>query len=120
MIANESVNPFPRDYNEWHFALQAPWNRAGILIGCGCALAIVVLGVLGTRGERRLSRRLGLGLLRAGAAMAALALFLQPAIQLENVTRIPNHVAVLVDGSASMALGERPGAPSRAERAASL
>src|SRR5437763_13483438 len=82
-------------------------------------VAVVVLGVLSTRRERRIGRRVLLGVLRAGAALCALVLFAQPAIQLENVTRLPNRVAVLVDRSASMALAERPGAPTRAERAAS-
>ena len=45
-------------------------------------------------------------------------LFLQPAIQLENVTRLPNRVAVLVDASESMAPAGAARQPTRAERAA--
>jgi uncharacterized membrane protein len=37
-------------------------------------------------------------------------------VRLQNVTRLPNHVAVLVDASESMRLSEKPGEPSRAER----
>src|SRR5205814_9090912 len=47
-------------------------------------------------------------------------LFFEPAVRMENVTRVPNHVAVLVDASESMRLSERPGEPSRAERAARI
>ena len=56
----------------------------------------------------------------AGTVGAALVLFFQPAVRLQNVSRLPNHVAVLVDGSESMRLAEAPGKPSRAERAAQL
>src|SRR5438874_161887 len=109
-----------RDFNEWHFAFQAPWGRAGLLVAASVTVAIVVLSVLSTRSERRLARRVLLASLRAGAALCALVLFAQPAIQLENVTRLPNRVAVLVDRSASMALAEKPGAPTRTERAAGV
>ena len=54
--------------------------------------------------------------LRLGAVTAALVLFFEPAVRLQNVTRLPNHVAVLVDGSESMRLAEKPGEPSRAQR----
>ncbi|MSP62015.1 MAG: hypothetical protein EXR72_17125 [Myxococcales bacterium] len=106
--------------SEWHFALQAPWGLPGASAAIAVALAVVVLGVASARRERRRGRRLLLAVLRLGAAGAALVLFLQPAIQIENVTRLPNKIAVLVDGSESMALAERAGEPSRAARAAKL
>ena len=109
-----------KEWNEWRFVLQAPWGRAGPWVALAVAVVIVVLSVRSTRGERSSGRRVVLGLLRAGSVACALLLLLQPAIQLENVTRLPNRVAVLVDGSASMGLEERPGAGSRAERAAKL
>ena len=54
--------------------------------------------------------------LRLGAVLAALVLFFQPALRQENVTRLPNHVAVLVDASESMRLKEKPKIPGCAER----
>ena len=107
-----------RDFNEWRFALQAPWGRFGVMLAFTVAAVIVLLAILATRDERTPWRRVLLVALRAGAVAAALVLFLQPAIQLENVTRLPNRVAVLVDASASMGLQEEPGAGTRAERAA--
>lgn len=109
-----------RDYNEWRFVWQASWGRVGVAVAVVIAVAVVALGIHGTRRERSRGRRAVLGLLRAGSAMVALLLLLQPAVQLEKVTRIPNHVAVLVDASASMALPERPGGGSRAARAARI
>ena len=58
--------------------------------------------------------------LRAGAAVGALVVFLEPAVELRQVAREPNRIAVLVDDSASMALAERPGGPTRIERAREL
>ena len=58
--------------------------------------------------------------LRAGAAVAALVVFLEPAVELRQVAREPNRIAVLIDDSKSMALGEDPRGPSRIERARRL
>lgn len=109
-----------KEWNEWRFVLQAPWGRAGVIVAGVVAAAVLLLSFLGTRGERSPARRALLLVLRAGSVAAALVLFLQPAIQLENVTRLPNRVAVLVDASASMGLAEQPGAGTRAERTARL
>ena len=56
---------------------------------------------------------------RAGV-LACLVTALQPTIELRQVTRLPNRVAVLVDASRSMEVRPPDGGPSRAERAAAL
>ena len=89
-------------------------------VAVATTLLVILLGAWGVRRSPRRGRRWLVSSLRAGAALAALVLFLQPAIQLENVTRLPNKVAVLVDDSESMGLAEQPGGATRAARAAKL
>ena len=58
--------------------------------------------------------------LRAAGVLACLMTALEPAVELRQITRVPNHVAVLVDASRSMEVRPPDGGPSRAERAAAL
>lgn len=108
----------PQAFNEWHVALQSAWGRSGLYVAIGVGVLVLLLGAYGARGERRRLRRWTLSALRVGGVLSALVLFAQPAIQLENVTRMPNRIAVLVDGSESMSLTEEAGSPTRAARAA--
>jgi uncharacterized membrane protein len=110
----------PGAFNEWRLVFLGPWGRAFALAAVGLALATLVLTYRSYRREPRRGRRLLLTGLRAGALAAALLLLAQPAIQLRHVTRIPNHVAVLVDDSRSMGLAETAGGPTRADRMAAL
>ncbi|MBI4511919.1 MAG: hypothetical protein HY698_19960 [Deltaproteobacteria bacterium] len=115
-----SVAPEDAQFNEWRWVLLSPWGWLGISLGATACMATVVLAFVGTRGARSPLRR---GLMvgaRAGAAVSALVLFLEPALELRHVTREPNHVVVLVDDSRSMALAEDARGPTRAQRAASL
>ncbi|HEX8954572.1 MAG TPA: glutamine amidotransferase, partial [Polyangia bacterium] len=105
-------------YDEWRIVSLAPWGRLGQIAALACALVIVLFAWRALRHDERWSRRWILLALRLGAVVAALVLFFEPAVRLQNVTRLPNHVAVLVDGSESMRLAEKPGEPSRAARAA--
>src|SRR5262245_22583939 len=45
-----------------------------------------------------------------------MVVFLEPAVELRQVGREPNRIAVLIDVSKSMALAENPKGPSRIER----
>jgi len=81
------------------------------------ALLVIGLGLLNVR-RLPLRRRLLLAGLRTSAVLLVVGLLLQPALQRREGTRIRNRVPVLVDASASMALRDRPGSPSRAELAA--
>jgi uncharacterized membrane protein len=107
-------------YNELRWVLLSPWGGWGLIIGAAAAAAIMLLALWGTRSEAHPLVRAALVGLRSGAALAALVVFLQPAVELRRVLREPNHVAVLVDDSRSMTLADAPGAPTRAERAARL
>lgn len=105
-------------YDEWHIVAMAPWGRVAQVLALLAAVAIVFFAWWALRKEERAAKRWILLTLRLGAVAAALVLFFEPAVRLQNVTRLPNHIAVLVDGSESMRLAEEAGAPSRAARAA--
>jgi uncharacterized membrane protein len=107
----------PSLYNDVRLVLHGPWGRVGTALGLLCALAALALSIYGYRRERP-ARRIGLCLLRGLAIGAALILFFQPAIELRMVEKLPNHVAILVDGSASMSVAETAGKETRAARAA--
>ena len=84
-----------------------------------CALAVVVLSWLSSTRVASPWRRAALIALRAGAAACALVLFLEPAIELRQVAREPNRVAVLVDDSLSMSLRDQADGPQTAHRTTS-
>ena len=67
------------------------------------AVVVCVLTYLDVATMRR-SRRLVLVSLRAAALSLALFVLLEPALELEQVSVVPNHVAVLVDVSESQSL----------------
>ena len=116
-----SLFHLPAGYNEWRLALGATAHvgRIGVaLLFIGAALAIA-LSMLSLAEERR-GRGLVLLGLRVFGVLACLITALQPAIELRQVTRLPNRVAVLVDASRSMEVRPPDGGPSRAERAAAM
>src|SRR5439155_6142502 len=69
---------------------------------------------------KRRGRALGLFALRFGGVAACLMVALQPSLELGQVARVPNHVAVVVDTSRSMAVTPPDGGRSRADRAAAI
>jgi uncharacterized membrane protein len=111
--------PSGAEFNEYRWVLLAPWGRLGIGLGLACVAAVIWLAWRSSRGAP-LWRRVAMLALRGGAATAALVLFLEPAIELRQVARAPNRIALLVDGSASMELVDRAGGPSRRERLRAL
>jgi len=86
-------------FDEQHFVFLSPWGRAATVLAIVAAVAIFGLAWRALRHEPRWTRRWTLLALRGGAVLAALVLFFQPALRQENVTRLPNHVAVLIDAS---------------------
>lgn len=112
--------PADADFNEFRWVLLAPWGRVGLVIGMAVVVAIVVLSLYGSRRIASPWRRAAMVGLRTAAAATALVLFLEPAIELRQVAREPNRIAVLVDDSRSMALAEDKGGPTRSERARAL
>lgn len=107
------------DFNEWRLTLMAPMGWPGRVLALVAAALILILAYRALRGDTRRRRGLLLGL-RAGGLLAVLVLVFQPALQLRNVTRQPNHIAVLVDTSESMRVSERGDGETRASRVASL
>lgn len=107
-------------YNDWRLVALTPlplW----VLLLAGLALAAALyFGLRGVSSERRLGRRGFLLGLRALAALLALALLLEPGIELLSTSPIRGRVAVLVDRSLSMTLPSQHRGPSREELAATL
>ncbi|HUS67147.1 MAG TPA: glutamine amidotransferase [Kofleriaceae bacterium] len=115
-----SSAPDAADFNQHRWVLLAPWGRAGIALGLACAAAVMALSVIAATRVASPWRRAALIGLRAVAAGCAVILFLEPAVELRQVAREPNRVAVLLDDSLSMSLRDRSGGPTRAERARAL
>ena len=111
--------PDTADFNEYRWVVLAPWGRLGLALGGAAVIAIVALSWRASRGASGW-RRSTMIALRAGAAVGALVVFLQPAVELRQVAREPNRIAILVDDSASMALAERADGPDRFARARAL
>jgi uncharacterized membrane protein len=111
--------PGATDFNEYRWVVLAPWGRVGLAVGAVVAIAIVALSWRATRGASAWRRATMIGL-RAGAAVAALVMFVEPAVELRQVAREPNRVAIMVDDSPSMALREDPAGPDRLERVRQL
>ncbi len=111
--------PGASDFNEYRWVMLAPWGRLGLALGAAAVIAIVALSWRASRGAPAWRRATMIGL-RAGAAVGALVVFLEPAVELRQVAREPNRIAILVDDSASMALAEVTPGPNRFERVRGL
>jgi uncharacterized membrane protein len=111
----------PGDYNDWRIALgaEAQLGRLGVALLVAAAVATITLSALSLAEERPARGGLLLAL-RTLAVFACLAAALEPALELRQVSHVPNRVAVLVDASRSMEVRPPDGGPSRAERAATL
>jgi hypothetical protein len=108
------------DYNEYRWVLLSPWGRTGLVVGSIITAAVIALSVFTSRQVLSLWRRTGMIILRSAGAMTALVLFLEPAIELRQVAREPNHIAVVVDDSESMSLRDQTSGPSRMDRVREL
>ncbi|MGN6110404.1 MAG: glutamine amidotransferase, partial [Kofleriaceae bacterium] len=111
--------PSAADFNEYRWVMLAPWGRIGLAFGGAVVIAIVALSWRASRGASAWRRATMIGL-RAGAAVTALVVFLQPAVELRQVAREPNRIAILVDDSRSMSLAEDPEGPTRIARVGQL
>ena len=107
--------PSAADFNEYRWVMLAPWGRVGLALGGVAVIAIVALSWRATRGAPAWRRATMIGL-RAGAAVAAAVVFLEPAVELRQVAREPNRIAIVIDDSRSMGLRERPGGLDRFSR----
>ncbi len=107
--------PGAADFNQYRWVFLSPYGRWGLYIGLGAVAAIVALSWRASRGSSAWRRAILVGL-RGAAATAAMIVFLEPAVELRQVAREPNRIAVLIDNSRSMSLAESPVGPTRIER----
>lgn len=107
--------PGATDFNEYRWVMLAPWGRLGLALGGFAVITIVALAWRATRGASAWRRATMIGL-RAGAAVAAAVVFLEPAVELRQVAREPNRIAIAIDDSRSMSLREDLSGPDRLER----
>ncbi len=107
--------PAAVDFNEYRWVFLSPWGRGALAIAVIAAAVTLVFTALSTRLTHRPWRWSLIVAMRALALAVALVLFLQPAVELRQVAREPNHVALLIDDSASMELADRKGEASRRE-----
>lgn len=106
-------------YNDWHVAIGARLPHGAVtLLVIAAAVALLLSAVTVIRARRR--NAVAVLSLRAAALAASLFVALQPTLELRQIVRVPNRVAVLVDASRSMDVRPPDGGPSRAERAAAL
>jgi uncharacterized membrane protein len=126
------------EFNDWRIAWggEAHLGRAGLVLAVAIAALAIILSAIslldrpggaadgadaaGGARRRRGGRWLALLALRAGGVLACLTAVVEPAIELRQIVKVPNHVAVLVDTSRSMEVRPPDGGASRAERAAEL
>ena len=117
----ESVSvTLPSVLSDWRVTLGAQFGRPWLVLVCvaaGLAVAISAFSLWREPGRRR---AVLLFLLRLLAVGCCLMVALQPSVELGHVSLLPNHVAVLVDGSRSMAVAPPDHGPSRAQRAAAI
>ena len=109
------------EFNDWRLTLgaSARFGRIGVVLLVTVAALAIAFSALSLVEERR-GRGWLLLLLRAAGVAACLATALEPALELRQVSHVPNHVAVLVDASRSMEVRPPSGGTSRAERAAAI
>ncbi|MBP6629402.1 MAG: hypothetical protein KA297_08220 [Kofleriaceae bacterium] len=119
VLAVRVAAPDEASFNEHRWVLLAPWGRLGLALGAGAVVAITVLAWRASRGASA-GRRVALVGLRGAAAIAALVVFAQPAVELRQVARERNRIAVVIDDSRSMSLRDRTDGPDRLARVRAL
>lgn len=101
-------------YNEADLLWLGDWGIGWVLVFAVLAVVVLVLTAIDAR-ELKPWRRYTLVSLRALVLGAAVTLLLEPALELRHVTRVPNHVEILIDRSESMTLPTSDG-ETREER----
>ncbi|NIP59113.1 MAG: hypothetical protein GWM92_12535 [Gemmatimonadetes bacterium] len=103
----------PLLFERGELALSTPWP-VGVILAAGAALAAVaILTYLRPRGDARLLDRGVMAGLRLLALAVVLLCLLQPTLVLRSTIPQRNFVAVLVDASQSMGIGDEAGEPRR-------
>jgi uncharacterized membrane protein len=107
-------------FTDWHLVIGSHLDRFTLVLVCAAAGFAVALSAVSLWWEKRRGRALGLLALRVGGVATCLLVALQPGLELGQVARVPNHVAILVDTSRSMGVAPADGGRPRFERAAAL
>lgn len=97
------------DYNATDVLWLGDWSPSWIAMLIVLGVAVIGISIYDLAPLKPV-RRWTLVTLRALVYALAVMLLLEPAVDLKNVTKVKNHVAILVDASSSMAL-EHDGAP---------
>jgi uncharacterized membrane protein len=91
------------EFNAARWVLLSSWS--GWVVVAVVLLVAAVVGLAWHNGRTLLpKRRRTLLALRVGTVAVIAMLFLQPGVRLEHVTRVRNHVVLLIDASRSMSL----------------
>ena len=90
-------------YNQGDLILLGDWGplAVGVLIALGVGVVALSWYDLRDMGAARRTTLIGL---RISVYLLAVLMLLEPALELKNVTKIKNHVAVMVDTSRSQTL----------------
>lgn len=107
-------------FTDWRVVIGSHLDQATLIIICAAAGFAVALSAASLWWEKRRGKALGLLALRTGGVAACLMVALQPSLELGQVARVPNHVAVVVDTSRSMAVAPPDGGKPRYVRAAEM
>ncbi|HXU82691.1 MAG TPA: hypothetical protein VN914_14915, partial [Polyangia bacterium] len=105
---------------QWHVVIGSHLDQVTLVLICTAAGFAVALSAVSLIWEQRRARAAGLFALRFLGVAACLMVALQPSLELGQVARVPNHVAVVVDTSRSMAVSPPDGKHPRYQRAADL
>jgi uncharacterized membrane protein len=107
----------PEGFNEWSFTTLTPWSTP-VLLGCAALLVAAFAVVWKSTRKAPASVRVPISVLRGLGLLLAMALLLEPGVQMQQVSSTPGRVALVLDRSASMALptGD-PSGETRLERA---
>lgn len=103
-------------YNEWSLLFLGGWGPGVLTLLVLLGLMVLGLSWYDLR-DMQPHRRWTLITLRVLVYLIAVALLLEPALELKNVTKVKNHIAILVDTSLSQSLKVADGQTKRIERA---
>jgi uncharacterized membrane protein len=117
--AAEALGADALAHMDWRIAIGSNLPRGLLYLLCAAAGFALAFSAVSLFWERRRRRAVVLLSLRGLAIAACLLVALQPVLELGQVTRVPNHVAVLVDTSRSMTV-RPPDGQERYLRAASI
>jgi hypothetical protein len=91
------------EFNTSRLVLLSDWAPGTLALVALISLAVLALAWHNVRAQPPFRRNVLLAL-RGAAVLALFTVFLEPGLRLENVTRVRNHLVVMVDASRSMDL----------------